>query len=182
MKIYTKTGDKGKTSLFGGKRVWKDNNRIKACGSVDELNSVLGITISQLYNTELKEVLCGIQNLLFNVGADLAAPLNNRKSKIIIPRISEADTKRFEELIDNYEAQLQPLKNFILPGGSKGAAYLHNARSVCRRAEREVITVSKKEMINNEIIIFLNRLSDLLFVLARFENYSSSHSEVEWKK
>ena len=182
MKIYTKTGDKGKTSLFGGKRVWKDDLRIQSYGTVDELNSILGVAISEIKNRELKKFLNSIQHELFNLGSDLASPEYKRSKNFSIPRINEFNTKRLEGLIDKVDNKLLPLKNFILPGGLKGAALLHHARTVCRRAEREVISLSKVDMINSEIKIYLNRLSDLLFVLARFENFSSKHPDIEWKK
>lgn len=182
MKIYTKTGDKGKTSLFGGKRVWKDDLRIQSYGTVDELNSILGVAISEIKNKKLKKILSSIQHELFNLGSDLASPEYKNNKNFSIPRINESNIKRLEGLIDKIDNKLSPLKNFILPGGLKGAALLHQARTVCRRAEREVISLSKIDMINSEIKIYLNRLSDLLFVLARFENFSSKHPDIEWKK
>jgi len=182
MKIYTKTGDKGETSLFGGRRVWKDNLRISAYGTVDELNSILGITVTELNNKELVEVINSIQKELFVLGSDLASPLDKENKKFEIPRVNSEFVERLEKLIDNYDSQIPSLKNFIIPGGTKGAGFLHFARTVCRRAEREVISLSKIETINEEIKVYLNRLSDLLFVLARFENFSSNHPDVEWKK
>ncbi|MBI5731549.1 MAG: cob(I)yrinic acid a,c-diamide adenosyltransferase [Ignavibacteriales bacterium] len=182
MKIYTKTGDKGKTSLFGGKRVWKDDLRIQSYGTVDELNSILGVAITEIKNKKLKKILSSIQHELFNLGSDLASPEYNGSKNFSILRINEFNTKRLEGLIDKVDNKLLPLKNFILPGGLKGAALLHQARTVCRRAEREVISLSKVDMINSEIKIYLNRLSDLLFVLARFENFSFKHPDIEWKK
>ena len=182
MKIYTKTGDKGKTSLFGGKRVWKDDLRIQSYGTVDELNSIIGVAITEIKNKELKKYLSSIQHELFNLGSDLASPEYKSNKNLSIPRINGINTKRLEALIDKVDNKLLPLKNFILPGGLKGAALLHHARTVCRRAEREVISLSKIEKVNTEIKIYLNRLSDLLFVLARFENFSSKHPDIEWKK
>jgi len=182
MKIYTKTGDKGKTSLFGGKRVWKDDLRIQSYGTVDELNSILGVAVTEIKNKELNKILSSIQHELFNLGSDLASPEYKGSKNFSILRINEVNTKRIEGLIDKIDKKLSPLKNFILPGGLKGAALLHHARTVCRRAEREVISLSKVDMINSEIKIYLNRLSDLLFVLARFENFSSKHPDIEWKK
>lgn len=182
MKIYTKTGDKGETSLFGGKRVWKDDLRIQAYGTTDELNAVLGIAVAELSDTELKDVISGIQNDLFTVGSDLASPLKKENKNFVIPRIDSQFVTRLELLIDKFDSQLPALKNFILPGGSKVSAILHHARTVCRRAEREVVALSKIEGINDQIEVYLNRLSDLLFVLARFENFSSKHPDIEWKK
>jgi cob(I)alamin adenosyltransferase len=182
MKIYTKTGDKGETSLFGGQRVWKDNLRISAYGTVDELNSVLGISVNEINEKELAEVIYSIQNDLFTLGSDLASPLEKDNKAITIQRVSNVFVEKLEKLIDNYDSKLPPLKNFIIPGGTRGAGLLHLARTVCRRAEREVIALAKIESINEEIKIYLNRLSDLLFVLARFENFSSNHPDIEWKK
>jgi len=182
MKIYTKTGDEGKTSLFGGKRVWKDDLRIQAYGTVDELNSILGLALNEIKNEELKKVISSIQNELFVLGSDLATPAEKNKIKIKVPRVDASNTKQIENLIDKFDSQLPSLKNFILPGGLKGAAFLHNARTVCRRTEREVVALSKIDEVNHEIIIYLNRLSDLLFVLARYENYSNKIADVIWQK
>lgn len=182
MKIYTKTGDKGETSLFGGKRVWKDDLRISAYGTVDELNAVLGMAVTELINVELIEVIKNIQNNLFTVGSDLASPLDKENKNFVIPRIDENFVVQLECLIDKYDSQLPELKNFILPGGLKGSAILHHARTVCRRAEREVVALSKKDLINHEIEVYLNRLSDLLFILARFENYSNNSADIAWQK
>lgn len=182
MKIYTKTGDKGETSLFGGKRVWKDDLRISAYGTVDELNAVLGMAVTELINVELIEVIKNIQNNLFTVGSDLATPLDKENKNFVIPRIDENFVVQLECLIDKYDSQLPELKNFILPGGLKGSAILHHARTVCRRAEREVVALSKKDLINHEIEVYLNRLSDLLFILARFENYSNNSADIAWQK
>ena len=182
MKIYTKTGDKGETSLFGGQRVWKDDARLKAYGTVDELNSFIGVAVSEIKSDEVKEVLIGIQNDLFTLGSDLATPLEKEIKKFEIPRVTENFHLRLEELIDKYDSQLPELKNFILPGGSKGSALLQTARSVCRRAEREVISLSKTVEIGSQITVYLNRLSDLLFVLSRFENYINGTPEQKWNK
>ncbi len=182
MKIYTKTGDKGETSLFGGKRVWKDDLRIQAYGTTDELNAVLGIAVAELSDVELKDVISGIQNDLFTVGSDLASPIEKENKNFVIPRIDSQFVTRLELLIDKFDSKLPALKNFILPGGSKVSAILHHARTVCRRAEREVVALSRIEGINDQIEVYLNRLSDLLFVLARFENFSSKHPDIEWRK
>jgi cob(I)alamin adenosyltransferase len=180
MKIYTKTGDSGETSLLGGKRVWKDNLRIQTCGTIDELNSIIGISINDITNPELKEVLQGIQNDLFAIGSDTALPVENENTKI--QRIDANLSDKLESVIDQYDSQLPGLKNFILPGGVKGSALLHFARTVCRRAERNVVALSKVERINPEIEKYLNRLSDLLFVLARFENFSNNSPDIIWQK
>jgi cob(I)alamin adenosyltransferase len=182
MKIYTKTGDKGETSLFGGKRVWKDDLRIHAYGTVDELNAILSVAIPELTNNELKVVLENIQNGLFTVGSDLASPLDKENKNFVAPRVDANFIMQLEVLIDKYDSQLPELKNFILPGGLKGSAVLHHARTVCRRAEREVVALSKEDNINDQIEVYLNRLSDLLFVLARFENYSNNSADIAWQK
>ncbi len=182
MKIYTKTGDNGETSLFGGKRVWKDDQRIKAYGTIDELNAVIGIALVGVANEEIREALYQIQNELFVVGSDLASPLEKENPNSVIKRIDDKYITQLEIWIDKFDAKLPQLKNFILPGGVKGAAVLHHARTVCRRAEREVVTLSHSESINHQIEVYLNRLSDLLFVLARFENLSSGYPDTEWHR
>ncbi len=178
-KIYTKTGDKGETSLFGGERVAKDNERIEAYGSVDELNSLMGIIRSLQPSQKINAMLENIQNDLFIVGADLATPNTNTNS--VIPHIAETQYQNLEKNIDVLEEKLSPLTSFILPGGTTIAAQLHFVRTVCRRAERCVVKLSHLEKINNNIIIYLNRLSDLLFVMARYENHINQKKEQEWK-
>lgn len=178
MKIYTKTGDKGETALFGGERVPKDALRIEAYGTVDELNSVLGIVRSLKPEKKLDAILLKLQNDLFVLGADLATPIASRNS--IIPRIQRSNAVSLEKIIDRFEKPLQPLKAFILPGGSPVAAYLHLARTVCRRAERHVVRLSRNEDTGSSVMIYLNRLSDLLFVLARYANYCEHHKEPKW--
>ncbi len=180
MKIYTKTGDKGETSLFGGKRVKKDDARIEAYGTVDELNSVLGLVSSFTENKEIKEIVENLQQQLFTVGADLATPIEKTDSKRI-KRVSEELTIELEKLVDNVDEKIPELRNFILPGGNKAASLLHFARTICRRAERRVIALSEKENINDAIVVYLNRLSDLLFVMARYENYLSGTKEIDWE-
>lgn len=179
MKIYTKTGDKGDTSLFGGQRVPKDALRIEAYGTVDELNSMLGIVRSDNEDKEIDGILDRVQNELFDLGADLATPrsLDSKQIKRIEPRHSE----HLEAMIDTLEAHLKPLKTFILPGGSPVAARLHFARTVCRRAERTIVRLSRNEDIGEGITIYLNRLSDLLFVMARYANHIAGVSETKWK-
>lgn len=179
MKIYTKTGDKGETALFGGKRISKDDMRIESYGSVDELNSVLGIVRSLKPHSEIDEIVEQIQNQLFVLGADLATPRENTNS--IIPRISQQDIEILETTIDRIDKNLKPLKVFILPGGNSTASYLHLARTVCRRAERNAVTLSHTEDLGENIVVYLNRLSDVLFVLARFANALSETEEIEWK-
>ncbi len=180
MKIYTKTGDKGETGLFGAGRVSKDSLRIEAYGTVDELNSFIGYAITEINDAELKKILFKIQNQLFIVGSDLAAP--NEDKQGIIPRVKEEYIKEVENHIDFFSEKLEELKNFILPGGTKGASLLHIARSVCRRAERKIVKLNKAEKVNPFIIIFLNRISDFLFVLARYENKINNQPDVNWNK
>lgn len=181
MKIYTKTGDKGETSLHGGKRVSKSSLRIDTYGTVDELNSVIGICRALNPPQQVDDALVKIQNQLFTLGADLASPLSNTKNKDV-PRITEEDSKFLEELIDKLDSEIKPLRSFILPGGSLLSAQIHFARTVCRRAERLVVQLSKKEKIGKHPIIYLNRLSDFLFVLARWVNHLQNENEIIWTK
>lgn len=180
MKIYTKTGDKGETGLMGGERVSKNSLRIKAYGTIDELNSFLGLAVTEISSEEIKKILLTLQNQLFTVGTDLATPNNEKTQRLKIIRTPSSFYEEIEKIIDNYESKLTELKNFILPGGSKGAALLHVCRTICRRAEREVIALNETVKIGGNIIIFLNRLSDLLFVLSRFENKVSNHPDTIW--
>lgn len=177
-KIYTKTGDDGTTGLFGGERVRKDSIRIEAYGTVDELNSAVGVAASTAPD-DLRELLKQLQISLFVLGADLATPLE-QKITYKIPRVEESDVKRLESLIDEHTAQLAPLKNFILPGGTQTAASLHLARTICRRAERLLVTLRDSEDIGEHDLIYLNRLSDLLFTLARRANQMEGVGDVEW--
>jgi len=179
MKIYTRTGDRGDTSLFGGQRVPKDALRIEAYGTVDELNSVLGIVRADNAEPALDATLQRIQDELFVLGADLATPRSLEKKGV--RRIAHTEADRLEQEIDRFEADLKPLKSFILPGGSPVAARMHFARTVCRRAERIVVRLSRNEDIGDDITIYLNRLSDLLFVLARYANHAARVPEVKWK-
>jgi cob(I)alamin adenosyltransferase len=179
MKIYTKTGDKGETALFGGKRVSKDNLRIEAYGTVDELNSGIGVCRAMNPPQKVDQQLIKIQNQLFVLGADLASPMGTRQ-KYKVPRLEAADIHYLEKSIDEVEILNDPLRRFILPGGSIIAAQLHLARTVCRRAERRVVHLSKKETVNHKSIIYLNRLSDFLFVLARWMNKSENVIETKW--
>ena len=178
MKIYTKTGDHGDTSLFGGQRVSKKHSRIEAYGTVDELNSIIGIARSAGCDPVNEAILERVQNELFVLGADLATPPEKNTR---IDRIGSNHVKRLEEDIDQLEEKLKPLKSFILPGGSPGAAYLHLARTVCRRAERVCFSCRQSEIVSDEALVFLNRLSDLLFVMARFQNKSNNIKDVPWK-
>lgn len=179
MKIYTKTGDKGDTSLYGGQRVPKDALRIEAYGTVDELNSVLGIVRADNRDAVLDAILARVQNELFDVGADLATPRSLTTNPV--KRMETKDCVHLEKSIDRLDAQLKPLKAFVLPGGSAVAARLHFARTVCRRAERAVVRLSRNEDIGDGITVYLNRLSDLLFVMARYANHVAGVSETTWK-
>jgi cob(I)alamin adenosyltransferase len=181
MKIYTKGGDKGETGLFGGERVPKSSIRIEAYGTIDELNSFTGLAITELRSDEVKELLNLIQNQLFTVGSDLAAPVTEKTKKYDIPRVPKEFIENAEVQIDKFEEKLEPLKNFILPGGSKAASMLNVCRTICRRAERRVVQLKATEQVGENIIIFLNRLSDLFFVLARYENTISGNPETIWK-
>jgi cob(I)alamin adenosyltransferase len=179
MKIYTKTGDKGDTALFGGQRVPKDDLRVEAYGTVDELNSVLGIVLADNNENGIEMVLRPVQMHLFALGAELATPDPKKASDI--PHIRREDTAHLEGLIDSLGTDLPPLRNFIVPGGTPAAARIHFARTVCRRAERTVVRLSHRESVGEEILAYLNRLSDLLFVLARHVNARAGVQEVPWK-
>jgi len=171
-RVYTRTGDQGQTSLVGGARVSKASLRVDAYGDVDELNCVIGFARARSGDKEVDEVLGLIQNDLFTLGADLASP-----SEIDVPRIEESFVVALEEIADRFLAQLEPLKEFILPGGSEAGAILHLARTVARRAERRVVELSQSEELNSDTIVYLNRLSDLLFILARVVNHRAGVPE-----
>jgi cob(I)alamin adenosyltransferase len=178
VKIYTKTGDAGETGLFGGTRVSKASARVSAYGDVDELNSALGLARLHPIDDERDALLASIQSELFHVGAELAA----RSGKDIgIPQVSDAEIEELERAIDAAEEELPPLTTFILPGGSPAAAQLHLGRTVCRRAERAVVALSDGEEVRPEIVRYLNRLSDLLFVLARLANARAGVADVPWE-
>ena len=177
MKIYTKTGDGGKTSLFDNSRVWKSNERIMSYGAVDELNSALGIAVSMDIDHQIKEILIRIQNDLFIVGSDLANPdMSNTKI-----RTTENMISLLESDIDEFEFNLNDLTSFILPGGTLMSSILHLSRTISRRAETYVVALSQKEEINKSSIVYLNRLSDLLFVLARTLNKRNDVDDIVWK-
>ena len=180
MKIYTKTGDKGETGLFDGTRVPKDAARVDAYGAVDELNAVLGGAIAFLEDDEIAGVLQQVQCDLFAVGARLADPRLGREGKSEKDRFEADRVTRLEEIIDRFEAGLPPLRQFILPGGSRGGALLHLARTVCRRAERRIVALAREADIPPVVITYMNRLSDLLFVLARAANHHAGVPEVAW--
>ena len=176
-KIYTKTGDAGDTGLGDGTRVPKDHPRVVAYGTVDELNALLGVFLTQLIgDQELADLIRSVQNDLFDVGADLCVPIVDGDKAL---RVRAEQAERLEKAIDRYNVRLQPLRSFVLPGGTSASAWCHLARTVCRRAERDVITLGHKEKINPLVIVYLNRLSDLLFVLARICN-SDGQGDVLW--
>lgn len=185
MKIYTRTGDTGETGLFGGGRVSKDDQRVATYGTVDEANSAVGLARAQLQSTtpgalpDLDAHLAELQSLLFDLGADLATPLDAKTRGYVRP-IDQADIDRLEVLIDQYDAGLPALQQFILPAGTAASAALQLARSVARRAEREAVTLGRVTEVNPLAVVFLNRLSDLLFVLARVANVGSGVPEVPW--
>ncbi|HEV8247635.1 MAG TPA: cob(I)yrinic acid a,c-diamide adenosyltransferase [Polyangiaceae bacterium] len=179
MKIYTRTGDHGQTGLFGGARLPKDDRRVEAYGSVDELNASLGVARAQKLPTAIDSALAEIQEDLLHLGAELAcAP--GMEHKLTLRRIDESDAQRLEQVIDENEQLLPSLSNFILPGGVAGAACLHHARTVCRRAERRVLSALGASE-PSALLVYLNRLSDLLFVFARKANLEAGQADVLWK-
>jgi len=181
LKIYTKTGDGGETGLFGGGRVPKDDRRVAAYGEVDELNAALGLALALEPRAFARDLLELVQRDLFTIGAELASPDPAKLVKALPgPRLGDARVEALEDAIDRAEATLAPLKNFILPGGSSKAAALQLGRAVCRRAERAVVTLSREAAVSPAILKYVNRLSDLLFVLARAANAAAGLSDVPW--
>jgi len=178
MKIYTKAGDEGKTSLYGGKKISKADQRIDAYGTIDELNSFIGLLLEDVRGQEEFQFLMTIQNQLFNIGSHLAAGENHNFQ---LPEITEDMINAMEDAIDTMEKSLEPLKNFILPGGSRSIAHCHICRTVSRRAERRVVQLNHSEKVNPVIIKYLNRLSDYFFVLARYIGYKNGINEHLWK-
>ncbi|HWH77846.1 MAG TPA: cob(I)yrinic acid a,c-diamide adenosyltransferase, partial [Candidatus Binatus sp.] len=173
-RVYTRTGDRGDTALVGGKRVAKDSLRVEAYGAIDELNSIAGL--ARVFNEEdlaagevhefLNEVLCQIQDELFDLGSELATPPEFFSTGMY--RVGDDEVKRLEKLMDRCQKDLEPLRSFVLPGGGRIGAYLHQCRTVCRRAERDILRLSRSEEVNPTLIKYINRLSDLFFVLARW--------------
>ena len=180
-KIYTKTGDDGSTGLVNGERVPKNNLRVRAFGDVDETNSVIGIARLHLNNTKIDKMLSRIQNDLFDLGADLATPVasEDTKDNKIDLRINASQTLRLEKEMDKLNLDLLPLSSFILPGGAAPSAYLHQARTVCRRAERICVALESEHTLNKNALIYLNRLSDFLFIAARWCN-NQGQTDVLW--
>jgi cob(I)alamin adenosyltransferase len=179
MKIYTKTGDAGETGLFGGGRVPKDDERVDAYGEVDELNAALGLVRSFSPPPDVDALLQRLQDQLFTVGAVLATP-QDTKAAAHIPQIKPEWVEAMEQAIDGFEAELPKMTHFILPGGSQASSALHVARTVCRRAERRVVPLLREGKVLGEVGVFLNRLSDLLFVLARVANHRVGVPDVKW--
>lgn len=174
IKIYTKTGDSGKTSLYGGKRVFKNNQRVNSYGTVDELNSLLGICLAKIKEKKLIDLISHIHKDLFLIGSYLAGAKTNLS--ILNFRVAE-----MEDMIDWADEKLPELKNFILPSGTETAAFLFYCRAVARRCERSLAELSQKEQIDNKVLIYFNRLSDLLFVMARYLNFKTGAKEMIWK-
>jgi cob(I)alamin adenosyltransferase len=181
MKIYTKTGDGGETGLFGGPRVSKDSLRIEAYGTVDELNSALGVARAQLARGEAETLVAEIQHDLFALGAQLATPDPAAHQTALV---GPGQIEQLERAIDEFQERLEPLREFVVPAGTPAAAALHLARTVCRRAERRVVSLmrSASEPVAGEVVVYLNRLSDLLFVLARSENKTAGRPDEPWRK
>lgn len=182
MKIYTKRGDEGKTDLFGGERVGKESLRVAAYGDVDELNAFVGVVAASDFDPSLAGSIQAIQSALFDLGASLATPDQAHREKAGVVGVGPMDVERLETLIDQLESSLEPLKTFILPGGSPAAAAFHVCRTVCRRAEREVVRLAAldDESVEDTSLRYLNRLSDLFFVMARHENARRGIADVAW--
>lgn len=183
MSIYTKKGDKGRTSLGSGVRAWKDSRRVESYGTIDELNALIGVIQAELslsnkkYSSFLSKILNQVQNDLFCIGSYLSNPANSS----LIAHLSK-NTLEFEKKIDEMTAKLPELENFILPGGLKAGADLQFARAVSRRAERKIITLIRREKVNPDVVQYINRLSDLFFTMSRFVNFNENKKEIIWKK
>jgi cob(I)alamin adenosyltransferase len=178
-RVYTRTGDDGTTALTGGVRVGKDNLRVELYGTVDELSATIGAALATGLDGELTQVLAGVQNELFHLGAELSVP-GGEAGSVSGPRLGAEHVEALETLMDRLSESLEPLQNFILPGGSPGAAALHVGRTVCRRAERLAVTLGRTEPVGEVALAYLNRLSDALFVAARYENVSKGVADVLW--
>jgi cob(I)alamin adenosyltransferase len=179
-RIYTRTGDEGLTGLGGGQRVPKDSQRVETYGTVDELNSQIGVALATGLCERLTAELILIQNELFDLGSDLATPATSQ-ARHPVPTVEPRHIEKLEHLIDELNEVVGPLANFLLPGGSRGAAQLHVARTICRRAERAATMLAREETIGPTVLPYLNRLSDALFVMARFENHERGVSEPLWQ-
>ena len=178
-KVYTRSGDDGTTALGTGQRVPKDSPRVEAYGTVDEANSAIGVALASGLEPALLEALAAIQNDLFHLGSDLCITEADKAARPV-PHIESRHVENLERLIDRLSADLPPLENFVLPGGSPGAAHLHVARAVCRRAERAAVSLARSEPVGDQVIVYLNRLSDALFVMARWENRQKGVPDVLW--
>ena len=178
MPIYTRAGDKGKTSLFSGVRISKADLKVETYGTIDELNSAIGVVLSEIRNpkSEIRKKLTNIQNDLLDIGSTLANPKSKSLNHL------EKRVREFEKLIDEMTDELPSLKNFVLPGGGREGAMLHLSRAICRRAERRIVALNDKEEIDGNIIIYFNRLSDLLFTMARFTNFKEKKKEIIWRR
>jgi len=181
VKIYTRRGDRGETDLFAGGRVRKDHLRVESYGEVDELNSALGLAAAHSPHADVRALCHGIQTRLFGLGAYLAAPDPERHAKAGIAAPLASDVHALEVEIDRFEKELTPLERFVLPGGTAAAAAFHLARTICRRAERRCVALDAAESLDPPALGYLNRLSDLLFVLARVENRRAGLADVEWR-
>jgi cob(I)alamin adenosyltransferase len=179
MKIYTKSGDGGETGLFGGGRVRKCDARVEAYGEVDEANAALGLARAAVADPELEAELGRVQAELFTVGAELASPHGSR-ARSATPAVQAAWAERLEQAMDRWDAELPPLTSFVLPGGTAAASALHLARAICRRAERRVVALAAEVELDPNVIVYLNRLSDLLFVAARLANHRAGRAEITW--
>jgi cob(I)alamin adenosyltransferase len=177
--IYTKTGDSGETGLFGGGRVGKDDARVDAYGEVDELNAAIGVARSAGLEPDLDALAQAIQEQLFTVGAVLATP-RGTKAEQVIPKVESHWVAEMESAIDRFDREIPALRNFILPGGSEAAARLHLARTTCRRAERKVVPLARASALDSQTVVYLNRLSDLLFTMARVSNHRAGVKDVAW--
>jgi len=180
VKIYTRRGDSGETDLFGGERVRKEHLRVEAYGQVDELNACLGAALALSAQKDLHELGRRIQNALFELGSFLATPDPAHRAKAGVPEVRESEISHLESEIDRLEGELEPLRTFVLPGGTPAAAAFHVARTVCRRAERSAVRLDGQEPLGGLALRYLNRLSDLLFVIARVENRRAQVPDVPW--
>lgn len=184
MKIYTRSGDQGTTSLYGGTRVDKDDLRVESYGCIDELNSILGVAATEIKMPDALQILQRIQGELLTAGGDLATQFdrNTHEGWDTVPRIGDADVERLEQEIDAFTDAAGPLSNFILPGGSPGGAMLHHARTVCRRAERRLVNLQRHDKVNPSLLPYINRLSDHLFEFARWINHQEQVPETIWSR
>ena len=180
-RIYTRTGDTGETGLFGGGRVAKDDVRVEAYGAVDELNAVLGVALTHVTDEAIATRLRLLQADLFTLGAHLATPGHEGRKAPQLPALPDTRAAEMEQWIDEADAELPPLRAFILPAGAGGGAALHHARTVCRRAERRVVALAREQTLDARIVVYLNRLSDLLFTLARLATLRAGETDVKWE-